>query len=98
MRNAVKCLEERRQQKHILFPFSATMMRHTHSYSYSYRTHSHKKDTHPQDTVGMACLNMQFQFPKNTKRVQHAEGFAAQDSDWAWAEDGWAQGFEGCKI
>jgi len=25
------------------------------------------------DTVGMACLNMQFQFPKNTKRVQHAE-------------------------
>lgn len=32
------------------------------------------------DTVGMACLNMQFQFPKNTKRVQHAEDLpAAQD-------------------
>jgi len=73
VRSAVKCLEMGQQQKHTLFPFAATMTTHTHlcSHPHTLRTHTHTLNA--MDTVGMACLNMQFQFPKNTKRVQHAE-------------------------
>lgn len=45
---------------------------HTHP-THSLKTNTHTRTVSAMDTVGMACLNMQFQFPKNTKRVQHAE-------------------------